>query len=91
MSDTPKPYNYDLWQHMHDQHKLTLLESELSEIEDHSERVKKLQSAINDFAEDYWFVKAWHDAPKIKALFDLANREDTPRESVGVIESSTEG
>ena len=33
----------------------------------------RLQSAINVFAEQYREVKAWHDAPPIKRLFDLAN------------------
>ena len=33
----------------------------------------RLQAAINGFAEQYREVKAWHDAPLIKRLFDLAN------------------
>lgn len=32
MSDTPKPYRYDLWKFFSDNHGLTLLESELQDI-----------------------------------------------------------
>ena len=31
-SKLPKPYGYDLWKHLHDEHGLILLESELNEI-----------------------------------------------------------
>ena len=51
MSETPKTYNYDLWKHMHDEHGLTLLESELSEIEDHCEAVKILTESRRHFCE----------------------------------------
>lgn len=31
-ADLPKPINHDLWRHLHDEHGLTLLQSELDEI-----------------------------------------------------------
>lgn len=31
-AELPKPINYDLWRHLHDEHGLTLLQSELDEI-----------------------------------------------------------
>jgi dynactin complex subunit len=37
------------------------------------EEKARLQSAIHAFAEQYREVKAWHDAPLIKRLFELSN------------------
>jgi len=37
------------------------------------EEKARLQSAIHSFAEQYREVKAWHDAPLIKRLFELSN------------------
>ena len=31
-TELPKPWMHDLWKHLHDEHGLTLLESEISEI-----------------------------------------------------------
>lgn len=51
MEIPPIPYNYDLWEHMVHEHGLSLLESELSEIEDHSARVKRLESELSQTRE----------------------------------------
>lgn len=55
-------------------HGWTLAEKELiGRTEELENENAKLQAAINAFAEQYREVKAWHDAPLIKALFDLSN------------------
>jgi dynactin complex subunit len=41
------------------------------------EEKARLQSAIHAFAEQYREVKAWHDAPLIKRLFELSNTKAT--------------
>lgn len=43
MSDTTETYNYDLWKHMQDAHGLTLLESEVDEIENNCQGLRDLK------------------------------------------------